>query len=294
MLATTTRARIAAPAELEVKREGIRFFNVTPKCVRIEIMVRNGGEARSERTPLHIESAPLGAFLPWRPLTTLSVPALEPGDETVVATEVERTPVGPLGAFGRVPPQQLLTALGADDDDDERAQLGGPMTPRQAMTLLRRRRRGLALDLFEALGRPGLHWAGNLNVFVGRRPVERHRAQALRIYPGRTNLAVFCVGRKPDAYAFELDGAGLAEHATLLAGCSAEIPILPAESGEVIGEHEWIEARRRLYITLSICPPPTCDCGALNVHVRQRSTGHEAVVEFELDSQAAGPGCFVV
>jgi hypothetical protein len=35
-------------------------------------------------------------------------------------------------------------------------------------------------------------------------------------------------------------------------------------------------------------------CCRGEVHVEQRSTGKEAIVEFSLDARAAGPGCFVV
>src|SRR5438067_2103865 len=62
----------------------------------------------------------------------------------------------------------------------------------------------------------GVHWAGNLNVFVGGRDVERHMAQALRVYPGRVNLAMFVVGSgAADEYRFELNGDGTAWNARL-------------------------------------------------------------------------------
>jgi hypothetical protein len=45
---------------------------------------------------------------------------------------------------------------------------------------------------------------------------------------------------------------------------------------------------------LALCPPADCTAAALEVHVTQRSTGQSAVVEFSLDPNAAGPGCYVV
>jgi hypothetical protein len=45
---------------------------------------------------------------------------------------------------------------------------------------------------------------------------------------------------------------------------------------------------------LALCPPKDCGSGTVEVHVEQRSTGQSAVVEFSLDPNAAGPGCFVV
>jgi hypothetical protein len=45
---------------------------------------------------------------------------------------------------------------------------------------------------------------------------------------------------------------------------------------------------------LALRPPKDAGAGAFAVHVTQRSTGQEAVVEFSLDPAAAGPGCYTV
>ena len=45
-------------------------------------------------------------------------------------------------------------------------------------------------------------------------------------------------------------------------------------------------------ILLAVQPPAGATSGAVNVHVRQRSTDREAVVEFTMDARAAGPGCY--
>jgi hypothetical protein len=60
----------------------------------------------------------------------------------------------------------------------------------------------------DMVGQEQPHWAGNINVFVGGKAVERHVAKALRVYPGRMNMAMFIVGSfgKADAYSFELVG----------------------------------------------------------------------------------------
>jgi hypothetical protein len=47
-------------------------------------------------------------------------------------------------------------------------------------------------------------------------------------------------------------------------------------------------------LMLALQPPATAEAGQVEVHVRQRSTGRTAVVEFSLDARAAGPGCYVV
>ena len=107
-----------------------------------------------------------------------------------------------LGNFDRVSPRRLLTALDAGDRP-----LGK-----------------LPNDLFELIGRGGPHWAGNLNVFLGTRSTEKHVASALRIYPGRLNLAMFVVGSQPDAFMFAFSEDAEAWEATLYDVTSARAP----------------------------------------------------------------------
>jgi hypothetical protein len=143
------------------------------------------------------------------------------------------------------------------------------------------------------VGRGQPYWAGNINVFIGREPVERHMAQALRIYPGRTNMAMFLVGDRGrwDAFAFELVGlkpewkAALYDATTnkTLVTNSADIPI---------EEMQWVESNNGLMVMLATQPPADCKTGNLEVHVTRRSCGKTAVVEFSMDSAAKGPGCY--
>jgi hypothetical protein len=274
---------------------GLTFANVTPTRVRVEIAVSNAGDAPSGPTTLPLSAAPLGAFVPWRPLASLAVPALAPGETRVLRWDATRPAAKPLGPPDRVPPRALLTALGMGDDP--------PLAGRAA--LLRRRRltgggpqtlasRALPADPLDLLGRPNVHWAGNLNVFVGGRDVERHLAQALRVYPGRTNLACFVVGSGPDAYRFRLEGEGAGWDASLH-DLTASGSLLPDRSGEGADPPgEWVEVDRQRLMILALRPPKGCGTGSVEVRVEQRSTGREAVVEFSLDPAAAGPGCYVV
>ena len=75
---------------LRVKRTDISFLDLAGDRVRIQVRVHNTGAHGSPPTPMRIESAPLGAFVSWRPLTRLLVPALEPGESTTLSTEVTR------------------------------------------------------------------------------------------------------------------------------------------------------------------------------------------------------------
>ena len=153
----------------------------------------------------------------------------------------------------------------------------------------------LAPDVFELVGRGQPHWAGNINVFVGSKPVERHLAKALRIYPGRTNLAMFLVGGpgKRDAYAFEL--AGLApdwEAGIYDASNSRSLVVNPADGP--IEEAQWVESDAGLVVMLVTHPPADCETGNLEARVTRRSSGKTAIVEFNLDPAAQGAGCYCV
>src|SRR6266542_4447382 len=206
-------------AELRVERTDILFHDVAGDRVRIDVTVHNAGVPRSPPTPLRLDSAPLVAFVPWRPLTRLLVPPLEPGESRELTTEVKRPRPAPLGDFNRILPKRLLTAVSSPDSPSWQ-----PGTGFLAMLDLFRRgrttrpsardlagRASLAPDLSDLLGRGQPYWAGNINVFIGIHSVERHLARALRVYPGRVNLAMFMVGGpgRRDAYTFELERVAL-------------------------------------------------------------------------------------
>jgi hypothetical protein len=287
-------------AALTVEREDIRFYNLTRDRVQIEITVRNSSYTRTDPTVLHIQSAPLGAFLPWRPLRRLELPALEPGEESLLQTEAARRPVRPLGKFPKVTPEAILDALLGDKPTDFRPSARGNVPPRRDLiwggsTRTAGDRQGrLAPDVFDYLEQGNPHWAGNINVFIGRRAVERHLARGLRIYPGRVNMAMFCVGCGPDAYSFTIQGSSLAQDASLLHMTGARCVESGISAGAEIPWREWVETHCTLLLMLAMQVPSTCEEGDVRVHVDQRSTGKSTAVEFSLDARAAGPGCYVV
>ena len=251
---------------------------------------------------MRIESAPLGAFVPWRPLTRLLVPALEAGESTTLSTEVRRPRPVAVGDFNRIPPRRLLTAVNSPDDPARASGTGAVAF----LNRLRARtapssgggvagRASLAPDLWDLLGRSQPYWAGNLNVFIGIHAVERHLARALRVYPGRTNLAMFLVGDsgKRDAYAFEL--VGLASNwEACLHDVRNHRSLLVEPSDAPIAEAKWVESDGGLIVMLATHPPADCQSGTLEVHVTRRSCGKTAIVEFDLDPTAQGTGCYSV
>jgi hypothetical protein len=279
------RCDLGVQNDLQVERTDITFANVSLERVRIEVAVWNHGLDRSAPTHAVLMTAPLGAFVPWRRLAVLPVPAIESGESVVLQTVAPRTRAAPLGPPDGVPPRLLLTALGAADDRSGSA----PDAPPASGWL-----GTLPADLMDLMGRPNVHWAGNLNVFIGGKAVERHLAQALRVYPGRVNMAMFVVGSGRDAYRFHVIGEGEDWDARLFDITDGRACTLDVSRFPPVVEGEWLEVPRQRMMMLALCPPRTCSRGTVEVHVEQRSSGQTAVVEFSLDPKAAGPGCYVV
>lgn len=267
---------VEAPALLRVRREDITFTTLPDGHVAVSIRIANLSPGRSRPQVAILQAAPLGAFVPWRPLTTVRVPALEPGETFVVEAEAQRPRPAVLADASRVPPQGLLTALASDDR--ERAQTEKPRLP---------------VDLMDLLGRGAAHWAGNLNIFVGGRAVERHLAQALRVYPGRVNLAMFVVGSGRDAYTFDLCGSAVEWQAAVYA-LTNSVSLTDLQGATAVPQGQWVEVSRQSLMMLALQPPRRCSAGTVEVHVEQRSTGQQAIVEFSLDPNAAGPGCYTL
>src|SRR5919201_1620396 len=102
-----------ANAGLTVQRTDIRFFDVAPGRVAIEVKVTNLGYQPTTPTFAVFRAAPLGAFVPWQPLTALPVPSLGPGESFVLRTEAGRPPPEPLGSPAELTPEQLVAEAGA-------------------------------------------------------------------------------------------------------------------------------------------------------------------------------------
>jgi hypothetical protein len=281
---------------LHVERTDIAFANINPERVGIEVTVWNRGDGCSEPTLAVLQAAPLGAFVPWQPLAVLPVPAIKPGEAHVLRSEAVHIHPAPLGDPDGLSPRQLLTALDMGDDrprpnaNPAAALLGGV----RRQLLARRAVPTMPPDLLELMGRGNPHWAGNLNVFIGNTAVERHLAQALRVYPGRTNLAMFVVGTGRDAYAFHLAGAGATWEARLFDMTGQASLHLDPRKVSPLDQDRWVEMDGHRMLMLALLPPARCERGTVEVHVEQRSSGRTAVVEFSLDPAAAGPGCYVV
>src|SRR5262245_45846770 len=338
------RVDLSRSLDLEVQRSGIRFHNIAPDRVRIEIEVENRGSLPSEPISLRIEAAPFGAFLPWRPLAALPVPTIPAGGMALVETVARQPRPKPVGDFSGLVPPAILVAAGADEarghDGGRRTRpyAGKSATALQTLAEMAawlrvhkvsrrwsrkasldfadrvlhavqgrlvtgpvRSHRELPPDLFDLLDRQQPHWAGNLKVWVARRPVERHVAPGWKVCPGRTNLVSFFLGDRRDEYSFRMEAPLLWQFSLYdgFAGKSIEWSEdpgeFPADSGRSAHPgSRWHAVKRMQPMLLAFRPPQTCARGRAQLHVIQRSSGEEAVVELELDPAARGAGCYIL
>ena len=252
----------------QVVCRGIEFGEDDGRHVTFAIMLANEDNVRSAPTDAIVSAALFGAFLPWKEMATIPVPPLRPGQ--VLRRELRL--IRPRAASPARHREEVERHLRA---------------PSKGNHML------LPPSLLERDGVPKNYWAGNFNVFVGRRSVERHLARALRIEPGRRNRAKFRVGDgRLDAYRFSIDAPG-GWPATLQASRPASdghpVPIAVEREAD-----QLVERVTQAWLTLWLDVPSDAVEGRAVVGVHRIGTGERANVEFELDSRAAGPGCYVV
>ncbi len=278
----------ASAAGLRADRTDISFQNITTDLVRVDVRVTNDGSLWSPATEVAVQSAPLGAFLTWQPLLTLSVPPLAPRTSAVVSGTAwvpQPAPAAPPEEVWSMPAHLLQEFV------ETAAREAREEAEREARRLLRRPAPVVAADPLALLGRSGHHWAGNIDILMRGKAAERHLAWALRVYPGKTNAALFFVGDRKDGYRFELSGDVQEWQAELLDMIHS--PSLRPGQAPDVPPGEFREFSRGTFYLL-LRPPQGVERGGVSVHVTRQSDGKEAVVEFSLDSRAAGAGCFTV
>ena len=374
-------------ADLRVEREDIRFYNVAPDRLRIEVTVHNRGVAASRAEPMLLEAAPLGAFVPWRPLQRLQVPAIAAGESRVVSTEVElaaenspagngaggneadaaqreafsaETP-GPAPSdrsspawvlqflrrrgfeglnawdiaalFSRQPIRQdagfrsirsnLFRALEGATDASSSEELEsfrqvvrpGETSADDAQRIVqsvadfaRTSRQILSAQILSALdpsriaGRGNKHWAGNINVYLGGRAVERHQARGLKIYPGIENWALFNLGsRKGEEYLLNFTGTGAEWDARVFHLPNAQEEYSAAREmqggreqlGEGIGSGElFVTPMGSAWMAAMVNPPEDAAEEKLNIDIQELSSGRSTTVEFQMMANASGGGFY--
>lgn len=145
-------------------REGIQWRDRGP-LIELWVELSNKEDRPTRPECLVIETAALGAFVPWRPLVSFNVDPMAPGERRLVSTRVARAALPALPAL----PEPLLALQGGGSGRVP------PYEPNEP------------IDASEA------GWAGNLNVWFETAPesaVEVHRALDLRVRAGGTAAVV--------------------------------------------------------------------------------------------------------
>jgi hypothetical protein len=279
----------ASALGLRADRTDISFQNITPDLLRVDLRVTNDGDLWSPPTDVAVQSAALGAFLPRQPLLTLAVPSLAPRTSAVVSGSAWVPQPAPLGKPEEVwsmPPHlhQEFAERVAQEAREE--------AEREARRLLRRPAPVVAAaDPMAMLGRAGYHWAGNIDILMRGKAAERHMARALRVYPGKTNAAMFFVGDRNDGYKFELSG-DVEDWQAELIDMTRSTSMKPGNAPDVPTSEFREFTRGTFYLLLR--PPQDAERGDVSIHISRQSDGKEATVEFSLDSRAQGAGCYTV
>jgi len=174
---------IARPARLlypVITRESISWRTVSPGIVEIAIDLENPESEPTSPGDLVIETAALGAFVPFRPVTRIAVGSLEPGGRRRVTERVMR---------------EVLAASPA---------LAG--NPGAFMAeIARRANLGVKPEVLDLLAHS--QWAGNLNVYFDRRPeqsVEVHRALDLQVKAAQPVFLMVALPSNPAEYGTDI------------------------------------------------------------------------------------------
>ena len=280
---TTTPCR----ATLDVQREDIRFGNLGPGLIWLEVEVHNRGTRASQVAPMEVRVAPFGAFVASKPLDVLVVPSIPPGSSTVVRTVFQERADGELSqldAAGR------HRALGRSRLTKQLPPPPKPVASRSRARL----RRAVAQMLRSAESGPGgsgaeymcevldktARWAGNFNVHIGSAETERHIASAIRLVPGMRNVAMFVVGERLEHFSFDLQGEAVGWEAGLFT-TRERLPL---------GTPRLLDRETRIF--LSVSPPSGTTEGLLAVGVTRHATSQRALVEFGFGVDTIPARCF--
>ena len=174
---------IARPTRLiypVMTRESISWRTVSPGIVDIAIDLENPESEPTTPGDLVIETAALGAFVPFRPVTRIALGSLEPGERRRVTQRVSREVLAPSPSM----PQNVGAALAE---------------------VARRCNLDIKPELLNLLARS--QWAGNLNVYFDREPdraVEVHRALDLQVKAAQPVVMMVALPSNPAEYGTEI------------------------------------------------------------------------------------------
>jgi len=164
-LAAAARVRSGGSAPRPSFSRGSIEWRDRGPLVTIWVELSNEGDRPTEPECLVIETGPLGAFAPWRPLAFVPVDSMAPGERRLVSTRVARVVLPTLPAL----PEFSLPEFSLPEFSGARALQGGGSG---------------WLPPSDRIDASSSEWAGNLNVWFETAPesaVEVHRALHLRV-----------------------------------------------------------------------------------------------------------------
>ena len=302
---TARPGRVPGAALLDVRREDIRFGNLGPGLVWLEVEVHNRGGSASVPAPMQVRVAPFGAFVASEPLEVLTMPSISPGTSTILRAAYRVRPDGGLAPHGgRRPgarwgdasrhrdlawdrPQAETFGLDRGQDpsrgrDRDTAGEGADLLLSALGRLLARGRRFMSglQDQAGVVPDASICWAGNFDVHIGSAEAERHIMRAIRLESGKSNLAMFVVGERREDFVFDLQGEATAWDAALLL------------DGRELSLESPHTLRDRSPVLLRVTPPAGTTEGLLAVGVTRQATGKRALVEFGFGTDTIPPRCF--
>lgn len=164
---------------------GISWRTVAPGVVEIAVELVNPHDECTEASDLVIAAAPLGAFVPFKPVTRVTAPALQPGERRRVATRVSVSVLedSPEPMVAKIwEPNGVIIQWIAAMWGIEPGELGKWMGSSE--------------------------WLGNLDVHLEAAPgrhVEVHRALGIHVQAGRAAMMWMLVGEDASAKATSSD-----------------------------------------------------------------------------------------
>jgi hypothetical protein len=250
---------------------------------------------RIEKIAAQMRKIPAQPVAPGQPFSYFSIQKARAAEDAYTTSEIRRIMSGerPGPGGGWATPEGLEAGLRREYRQRLAARLRRQLMANQGRAAWRRP--VLAPSPMDSPQRRHFYWAGNVNVFLGNRPpVERHMAKGTRIYPGLVSTVLFEVGggKGPDAFSFQLKGSATAWQAGLHRAQRNMASIYGPPTGAAMEEGKWFETAQMMLITLRMNPPADCGPGDLDVHVTRRSCGTTTIVEFTLDPEAQGAGCY--
>lgn len=269
------RPSAAVGARLRIGREDIAWRTVAPGTVEVGFRIHNDGDRESAPTVAEVRSAPFGAHLDWTPLCEVDVPSIPAGGSLA------------LSALARLENRVGWLPEPTADTEIQRARELALRAWRILPRLVQDSATGLLTN-----GRRPRHWIGNIDVHVAGAYAEKHCAKGVLAHAGFLNEAWLRIGSSMHvsrAETYEVhatitrpDAASGSASAALDWGWHLTPSGRLREEDTASECNPTLEIQGQTWCTLTFTPPEHEVDGRFELHVKRKSTGKTAVVEFDL------------